>query len=148
MRTHLLIWVCVSEKELTSFSPFRPIKRWTNLANRISDERTDTHRNPKPKRIPITLSDTLTLSDTDTLSDFSSYWEFSQPTQEFIHDTEDPGFLTNKLDTEWYPLQWGIPLTLSYTHYPEFQPIEYRTDGRTCLLEDRRTHTMFVIIYN
>jgi hypothetical protein len=52
-----------------------------------------------PKRIPITLSDTLTQSDTDTLSDFSSHLEFSQPTQKFIHDSEDPGFLTNKPDT-------------------------------------------------
>ncbi len=29
----------------------------------------------------------------------------------------DPGFLTNKPDTKWYPLHWRIPLTLSYTHY-------------------------------
>ncbi len=170
VRTHLLIWmcVCVSERELTSLPPFRPIKRRTNLANRISNERTDrrtdTHRNPKPKRIPITLSDTLTLSDTDTLSDFSSHWEFSQPTQEFIHDIEGPWFLHKQTghwvipitlrdtpNTELYPLPWvpanRIPLTLSYTHYPVFQPIEYRTDGQTRLLEHRRTHTMFVIIY-
>jgi hypothetical protein len=45
-----------------------------------------------PKKIPIPLSDTLTLSDTDTLSDFSFHREFSQPTQEFTHDTEGPRF--------------------------------------------------------
>ncbi len=33
----------------------------------------DTHYGHTPKKIPITLSDTLTLSDIDTLSDFSSH---------------------------------------------------------------------------
>jgi len=70
-----------------------------------------------PKRIPITLSDTLMLSDTDTLSDFSSHWEFSQPTQEFIHDTEGP----------WFPYKqtghWVIPITLRDTPDTELYPL-------------------------
>jgi hypothetical protein len=183
VRTHFLIWVCVcvcvSEREFTSLSPFRLIKRRTNLANRISDERTDkrthietlnlkpgntqedTHYSewyPDTKWYPlrthprelhwvIPITDTpkkipITLSDTDTLSDFSSHWEFSQPTQEFTHDTQGPWFphkqtehwvipitLRDTPDTELYPLPWvpanRIPLTLRYTHYPEFQPIGY-----------------------
>jgi hypothetical protein len=50
----------VSEKKLTSLPPFRPIKSRTNLANRISDARTNRETlNPDtPKRITITLSDT------------------------------------------------------------------------------------------
>ncbi len=98
------------------------------LANRILDRRTDkrTRTHPRgyplqwvipwhwvipiidaPKRIPITLS------DTDTLSDFPSDWQFSQPTQEFTHYTEGPYFPHKQTG------YWGIPLTLSDTHYPE-----------------------------
>jgi hypothetical protein len=202
VRTHLLICVCVcvSERELTSLPPFRPIKRRTNLANRISDGRTHTETlNPKPGHtqedthytewyplrthprgyplhwvIPwhwvIPITDTpkripITLSDTDTLSDFSSHWEFSQPTQEFTHDIEGPWFphkqtghwvipitLRDTPNTKLYPLpwvpanripdgrtdplHWGIPLTLSYTHYPEFQPKDTGRMDRLITLRD------------
>jgi hypothetical protein len=133
-RTHLLICVYEWERELTSLPPFRPITRQTNLlANRILDgwtnKQIDEHTRfsaetlnlDTPKRIPITLRG------------YPVHWVMPIPwviclLTDCSHDPPkslpitlwDPGFLTNKPDTEWYPLHWGIPLTLSDTHYPEF----------------------------
>ncbi len=103
-----------------------------------------------PKRIPITLSDTHyrhTQEDTHLHRVIPWHWVIPIPwvifpLTESSHNPpkslpmtlRDLGFLTNKPDTEWYPLHWGIPLTLSYAHYPEFQPIGYRTDGRTSFI--------------
>jgi hypothetical protein len=104
------------------------------LANRIldgrTDEQTDKHTwfsaetlNPDtPKKIPITLSDTLTLSDTH-----------------HGHTQEDTHYTEWCPDIEWYPLwthprgyplHWmipitntpkKIPITLSDTHYGHTQ---------------------------
>jgi hypothetical protein len=148
--------VCVSERELTSLPPFRPIKHRTNLANRISNEWTNTHTNPKPKRIPITLSDThyghtqedIHYTEWYPLRTHPRRYPFHwvipwlwvipipwgifpltksshNPPKSLPMTPKDLGFLTNKPDTEWYPLHWRIPLIVSYTHYPEFQPIGY-----------------------
>jgi len=96
---HLCLWV----RERTHLPSALPSNHTSDnlLANRILDGRTDiqTYEHTRfsaetlntPKRIPITLSDTLTLRDTLTLSD-THY-------------------------TEWYPLHWVIPITLSDTHY-------------------------------
>ncbi len=96
-----------------------------------------------PKRIPITLSDTHyghTQENTHYTEWYPDTEWYRNPKWFFLslrvltthsrvtHDTENPGFLTNKTDIEWYPLHLGIPMTLSYTHYPEFQPIGYWTD--------------------
>ncbi len=56
----LSVCVCVSEREFTSFSPFRPITCRTNLlANRISDgqtnRQTDGHTRFSPEKNPILL---------------------------------------------------------------------------------------------
>ncbi len=80
--SHLCLWV----RERTHLPFALPSNHMLDnlLANRILDGRTDPDT---PKRIPITLSDTLTLKDTLTLSD-THY-------------------------TEWYPLQThprGYPL--------------------------------------
>jgi hypothetical protein len=110
-------WVTVWERELTSLPPFRPITRRTN-------GRTDGHTrfsaetlNPDtPKRIPITLSDTLTLRDTLTLSD-THYGH----TQEDTHYTEWYPDIQGYLDTEWYPLRThprGYPLRTHPRGYP------------------------------
>ncbi len=141
-RTHLLICVYEWERELTSLPPFRPIKRRTNLTNRISDEWTHTQTlNPKPGH---TQEDTLTLNDTHyghTQDDthyiewyplrthprgYPLHWVIPTPWVIFpftdsSHNPpkslpltlRDPDFLTNKPDTERYPWHWVIPITLS-----------------------------------
>ncbi len=130
--------VCVSERELTSLPPFHPIKRRTNLANRISDRRTDTHRNPKPGHTQKDTHYTEWYPLRTHPRRYPFHWVIPwhwvifhltksshNPPKSLPMTPRDPGFLTNKPNTEWYPLHWGIPLTLSYTHYPEFQPIGY-----------------------
>jgi hypothetical protein len=149
---HLCLWVW----ERTHLPSALSSNHTSNnlLANRILDGWTDPDT---PKRIPITLSDTLTLRDTLTLNDthyghtqkdthytewyplwthprgYPLHWVIPIPWVSFplidrSHNPpkslpitlRDPIFLTNKPDTKWYPLHWGIPLTLSDTHYPEF----------------------------
>ncbi len=134
---YLSVYVC--EWKRTHFPFVLPsIKCRTNLANRISDKqtdrRTDTHKNLKPNRIPITLSDTHyghTQEDTHYTEwyplrthprGYPFHWvipipwvifpltkSFHNPPKSLSMTPRDPGFLTNKPDTKWYPLQWGIP---------------------------------------
>jgi hypothetical protein len=136
---HLCLWV----RERTHL-PSALLSNHTSdnlLANRILDGQTDEHTwfsaetlNPDtPKRIPITLSDTLTLRDTHYTEWYPWHWVIPIPwvifpLTESSHNPpkslpitlRDPVFLTNKPDTEWYPWHWGIPLTLRDIHYPEF----------------------------
>ncbi len=94
----------------------------------------------EPKRIPITLSDTHyghTQEDTHYTkwyldTEWCRYPEWFFLSLRVLMTLRDLGFLTNKPDTEWYPLHWGIPLTLSYTHYPEFQHYDLPTYDRFC----------------
>ncbi len=101
-----------------------------------------------PKRIPITLSETLTLSDTH-YTEWYRYpeWLFLSPKVLTTHPRVYPlhwgtlfssqtnQTLSDTHHTEWFFLtlsdthhiEWFF-LTLSDTHYPEFQPIEYRTE--------------------
>jgi hypothetical protein len=140
--------VCVSERELTSLSSFRPIKCRTNLVNRISDERTDgrtdTHTNPKPRHTQENTHYTEWYPNTEWYPlrthprGYPLHWVIHWylvifPLTESSHNPpkslpmtqRDSGFVTNKPDIEWYPLHGRIPLTLSYTHYLEFQSIGY-----------------------
>jgi len=91
-----------------------------------------------PKRIPITLSDTLTLSDTH-YTEWYRYpeWLFLSPKVLTTHPRVYPlhwGTLfssqTNQTLSDTHHTAWFF-LTLSDTHWTEFQPIGYRTDGRT-----------------
>jgi hypothetical protein len=168
VRTHLLIWVCVWVRENSPPHLCLWVRERTHLpsallsnhssdnllANRILDGRTDGQTdehtrfsaetlNPDtPKRIPITLSDTLTLSDTHYIEwyplrthprRYPLHWVIPipwvifpltdnshNPPKSLPITLRDPVFLTNKPDIEWYPWHWGIPLALSDTHYPEF----------------------------
>jgi hypothetical protein len=138
--SHLCLWV----RERTHL-PFAVLSNHTSdnlLTNRILDGWTDPNT---PKRIPITLSDTLTLRDTEWYPNIEWYplrthprgyplhWVIPIPWVSFpLTDSShnppkslpitlrDPVFLTNKPDTKWYPLHSRIPLTLSDTYYPEF----------------------------
>jgi hypothetical protein len=99
---HLCLWV----RERTHLLFALPSNHTSDnlLANRIldgqTDRQTDTHDLHDihwgiPWHWVIPIMDTqipMTLSDTDTLSDFSFHGEFSQPTQEFTHQTEGPCF--------------------------------------------------------
>ncbi len=149
---HLCLWV----RERTHLPSALPSNHTLDnlLANRILDGRTDRHTrfsaetlNPDtPKRIPITLSDTLTLRDTLTLSD-THYTEWyplrTHPRRYplhwviFITDTpkRTPFTLNDTHYTEWYPLQthprgyplhWMIPITLSdfSSHWQFSQPTQ------------------------
>jgi hypothetical protein len=124
-------WVTVWERELTSLPPFRPITRWTN-------GRTDGHTrfsaetlNPDtPKRIPITLSDTLTLRDTLTLSD-THYTEWypdieGNPLHWVIPITDTPKRIPITLSDT---LTLRDTLTLSDTHYTEWYPLRTHPRG-------------------
>jgi hypothetical protein len=98
-------WVTVWERELTSLPPFRPITRRTN-------GRTDGHTrfsaetlNPDtPKRIPITLSDTLTLRET--------------------HYTE---WYPLRTHPRGYPLHWVIPIPWVLRTHPRVHPLHWGT---------------------
>ncbi len=142
---HLCLWV----RERTHLPSALPSNHTSDnlLGNRILDGRTDRQidwhtrfsaetLNPKPGH---TQEDTHYTEWYPLLHwvipipwvIFSLTDSSHNPPKSLPITLRDLVFLTNKPDTEWYPWLWGIPLTLSDTHYPEFQPIGYQTDGHT-----------------
>ncbi len=142
---HLCLWV----RERTHLPSALPSNHTSDnlLTNRILDGRTDRQTDGHTRFSAETLNPKPEHTQEDThytewypllhwvipipwvifpLTDSSH-----NPPKSLPITLRDPVFLTNKPDTEWYPWHWGIPLTLSDTHYPEFQPIGYRTYGHT-----------------
>jgi hypothetical protein len=73
-----------------------------------------------PKRIPITLSDTLTLRDTHytewyPLRTHPRGYPITLSDTLTLRDTLKPITLSDTHDTEGYPWHWVIPITLSFS---------------------------------
>ncbi len=173
VKIHLLIQVCVcvSEREFTSLPPFRLIKRRTNLANRMSDERTNkrtdeqTHietLNPRPGH---TQEDThytewyrypewffLSLR---VLTTHPRVYPWHQGT---LVSSQTNRTLSDTHYTEGYPWHWVIPtnriLTAAHWTIHSFSPFflkmckvnEMKNKRRKRKVKDGHTHAHHVVI--